>query len=296
MQRAQMPSLYEGTEATGTLRQSLATRWGITGRVTIAAGGGDNACGACGTGVITNGEGTVSLGTSGVLFVAMNQARPSYDYAIETLCHSVPGAWHQMSVILSATSCLNWLAKVLKRNPAELVMELGSVMGAPSQVLFVPFLDGCWSPHSDAEIRAALIGLQHSSDDAVLARAVLQGVAFALRECADAFRATGTSIDRLLAIGGGSRSDLWLAMIATCLGVELRVPAASELGAAFGAARLALIAATGASPAEVLTLPKISRTIEPDQQFEQAYSDTYQDWLHVMPEIRHISASLGRRG
>jgi xylulokinase len=85
-------------------------------------------------------------------------------------------------------------------------------------------------------------------------------------------------------------------MIATCLGVELRVPAASELGAAFGAARLALIAATGASPAEVLTLPKISRTIEPDRQFEQAYSDTYRDWLHVMPEIRHISASLGRRG
>jgi xylulokinase len=169
-------------------------------------------------------------------------------------------------------------------------------MGAPSQVLFVPFLDGCWSPHSDAEIRAALIGLQHSTDDAVLARAVLQGVAFALRECADAFRATGTNIDRLLAIGGGSRSDLWLSMIATCLGVELRVPAASELGAAFGAARLALIAATGANPADVLTLPKISRTIEPDRQYQQAYADTYQDWLQVMPEIRRASVSLGRRG
>ena len=296
MRRQQMPALYEGTEVTGSLRPALASRWGIAGPVTIAAGGGDNACGGCGTGVIADGEGTVSLGTSGVLFVAMKEARPSYDYAIETLCHSVPGVWHQMSVILSATSCLNWLAKLLKRNPAELVMQLGSVMGAPSQVLFVPFLDGCWSPHSDAEIRAALIGLQHSTDDAVLARAVLQGVAFALRECADAFRATGTNIDGLLAIGGGSRSDLWLSMIATCLGVELRVPAASELGAAFGAARLALIAATGANPADVLTLPKISRTIEPDRQYQQAYSDTYQDWLQVMPEIRRASVSLGRRG
>ena len=296
MQRIQMPSLYEGTEVTGQLRPELASRWGITAPVVIAAGGGDNACGACGTGVISDGEGTISLGTSGVLFVAMNEARPSFDYAIETLCHSVPGAWHQMSVILSATSCLNWLAKLLKRNPAELVIELGSVMGAPSQVLFVPFLDGCWSPHSDAEIRAALIGLQHSTDDLTLTRSVLQGVAFALRECADAFRATGTSIDRLLAIGGGSRSDLWLSMIATCLGVELRVPASSELGAAFGAARLALIAQTGASPAEVLTLPRISRTIEPDRQFEAAYAETYHDWLHVMPELRQTSASLGGRG
>ena len=296
MRREQMPSLYEGTEVTGKLRAELAARWGIAGPVTIAAGGGDNACGACGTGVIADGEGTVSLGTSGVLFVAMNEARPSYDYAIETLCHSVPGLWHQMSVILSATSCLNWLAKLLKRNPAELVMDLGSVLGAPSQVLFLPFLDGSWSPHSDAEIRGALIGLQHATDDAALTRAVLQGVAFALRECADAFRAAGTSIDRLLAIGGGSRSDIWLGMIATSLGIELRVPAASELGAAFGAARLALIAGTGATPSAILTPPRISRTIEPDWQQQQAYTDTYNDWLHVMPEIRRTSASLGRRG
>lgn len=296
MRRAQMPDLYEGTEVTGNLRRELAGRWGIGGPVTIAAGGGDNACGACGTGVIAEGEGTVSLGTSGVLFVAMRQARASHDYAIETLCHSVPGAWHQMSVILSATSCLNWLARLLKRSPVELVLELGSVSGPPSQVLFVPFLDGCWSPRSDAEIRGALIGLQHATDDAALTRAVLQGVAFALRECADAFRATGTSFDRLLAIGGGSRSDLWLEMIATCLGVELQVPAASELGAAFGAARLALIARTGAAPEQVLTRPRISRTIEPDRRHSQHYEAAYNDWLQLMPEIRRASVSLGQRG
>ena len=294
MQRSQMPRLHEGTDVTGRLKPALAARWGIAGPVVVAAGGGDNACGACGTGVIADGEGTVSLGTSGVLFVAMNQARPSYDYAIETLCHSVPGVWHQMSVILSATSCLNWLARLLKRSPAELVVELGSVTGAPEKVLFVPFLDGCWSPHNDADIRGAFIGLHHAADDITLTRAVLQGVAFALRECADAFRATGTSIDRLLAIGGGSRSDIWLSMIATCLGVDLRVPQASELGSAFGAARLALIAATGARPQHILTLPNISRTIEPDRKFVGGYEDVYRQWLHVMPELRHTSAALGR--
>lgn len=294
MEQSQMPKLYEGTEVTGRLRAELASRWGMSPLVQIAGGGGDNACGACGTGVIGEGEGTVSLGTSGVLFVSMKTPRPSHEYAIETLCHSVPGTWHQMSVILSATSCLNWVAKLLKRNAAELVTELGREMDAPTPLLFVPFLDGSWSPHSDTEIRGALLGLQHSTDDAEMARAVLQGVAFALRECADAFRATGTSIDKLLAIGGGSRSDLWLSMIATLFGVELRVPESSELGAAFGAARLAMVAGSGANPADVLTRPKINRSIAPVTQFSAAYDDSYRQWRRAIAQIRERSAASTR--
>jgi xylulokinase len=286
MQRSQMPRLHEGTDVTGKLRGELAARWGMSANVVIAGGGGDNACGACGTGVIGEGEGTVSLGTSGVLFVAMNKPRPSLDYAIETLCHSVPGTWHQMSVILSATSCLNWLAKLLKRSAAELVGELGAELSAPCPVSFVPFLDGSWSPRSDTEIRGALFGLQHSTDDAEMTRAVLQGVAFALRECADAFRATGTPIDKLLAIGGGSRSDVWLTMIATLFGVELRVPESSELGAAFGAARLAIVAETGARPVDILTRPKINRTIAPRTGLAAAYEESYQSWLKSIAQIR----------
>jgi xylulokinase len=291
MDRAQMPRLYEGTEVTGRLRGELAARWGMSPSVVIAGGGGDNACGACGTGVIGEGEGTVSLGTSGVLFVSMKTPRPSYEFAIETLCHSVPGTWHQMSVILSATSCLNWVAKLLKRNAAELVTDLGKELSTPTPLLFVPFLDGSWSPHSDTEIRGALLGLQHSTDDAEMARAVLQGVAFALRECADAFRATGTSIDRLLAIGGGSRSDLWLSMIATLFGVELRVPESSELGAAFGAARLAMVAGTGANPADVLTRPKINRSIAPRLDLSAAYDESYGAWRHAIAQIRERGAA-----
>ncbi|CAM5323164.1 xylulokinase [Frigidibacter albus] len=119
MDRAQMPRLHEGTEPTGTLRAELAQRWGMGRRPVIAAGGGDNACGACGSGVIADGEGTVSLGTSGVLFVANDRPRPAGTHAIEALCHAVPGRWHQMSVVLSATSCLTWLGARLKRSPAR---------------------------------------------------------------------------------------------------------------------------------------------------------------------------------
>ena len=294
MDRDQMPRLCEGTEATGRIRAALCQRWGMLSAPVVAGGGGDNACGACGTGVIRDGMGTVSLGTSGVLFVANGAARPSLVHSIETLCHSVPGVWHQMSVILSATSCLNWLAGLLKRPASELVATLGSGLDEPVPVVFVPFLDGCWSPRADATVRGAFVGLTHATDDAMLTRAVLQGVAFAMRECADAFRSTGTTIDTLLAIGGGSRSELWLKIMATILGVELKVPASSELGAAFGAARLAIIAAENAEPDAILVPPAIRHTIAPDSAREEIYEENYQTWLSVIPEVRKVSAALAR--
>lgn len=278
LRREQMPRLHEGTEVTGRLRRDLAVRWGMAGQPVIAGGGGDNACGACGAGVIGEGAGTLSLGTSGVLFVANASPRPAGQMAIETLCHAVPDMWHQMSVVLSATSCLTWLSARLKRSPKELVEALGPDPRPPTDLLFAPFLDGCWSPRNDPDIRGAFIGLAHQHDDAALTQAVLQGVAFALRECAEAFRASGTRLERLMAIGGGSQSALWLSMLATALEVELDLPEASELGAAFGAARLAMIAATGATPAEVLRRPKIRAVVAPSAEHAASYAGAYEDW------------------
>lgn len=275
---SQMPRLCEGTAVSGRLRPDLAARWGMAARPVIAGGGGDNACGACGTGVIEDGDGTVSLGTSGVLFLANDTPRPALGNAIETLCHSVPGRWHQMSVVLSATSCLNWLAARLKRPASDLVAELGNAPCAPTPLLFIPFLDGCWSPRNDADIRGGFVGLAHQHDDAALTQAVLQGVAFSIRECADAFRDGGSDLRRLYAIGGGSRSALWLSMLSTLLNVPLDVPRSSALGAAFGAARLGMIAASGAEPASVLLKPETDRQIDPSVDFQDQYDETYARW------------------
>lgn len=275
---AQMPRLIEGTAVSGRLRRELAVRWGMRGQPVIAGGGGDNACGACGTGVIDDGEGTVSLGTSGVLFVANDSPRDAGEHAIESLCHAVPGRWHQMAVVLSAASCLTWLSARLKRDPVALVQALGSDPRPASDLIFVPFLDGCWSPRSDADIRGGFHNLAHQHGDEEMTQAVLQGVAFAIRECADAFRAGGTELRRLLAIGGGSRSDLWLSMLATSLGVELDVPRGSALGAAFGAARLGMIAATNAAPAEVLRRPEIGHSIGPAANHAASYAAAYARW------------------
>lgn len=278
LDRSAMPRLYEGTEVTGRVRPVLAARWGMDKAPVVAGGGGDNACGACGTGVVNEGEGTVSIGTSGVLFVANASPRPAGSAAIETLCHAVPQRWHQMSVVLSATSCLTWLSQRLKQTPAELVAALGEAPRPATDLIFVPFLDGCWSPRSDAAIRGGFLGLAHQHDDAAMTQAVMQGVAFALLECAEAFHASGTRMERLLAIGGGSRSRLWMSILATSLGVELDLPQASELGAAFGAARLGMIAASGAAPETVLRRPAIRDVVAPSQAHRESYARSFERW------------------
>jgi xylulokinase len=269
LNRGQMPRLVEGSAVSGLLRPGLAERWGMMGRVVVAGGGGDNAASGVGVGVVRAGEAFVSLGTSGVLFAANDGYHPDPATAVHTFCHALPGAWHQMGVILAATDALNWYGRFVGQEAAALTGALGRV-AAPGKTLFLPYLGGERTPLNDAAIRGSFMGLEHATDTAAGTRAVLEGVTFALRDCRDALAATGTRLDRLLAVGGGSRSDYWLGAIATALGVPVDLPVAGDFGAAFGAARLGLMAATGAG-AEVASRPAIARSIEPSVALQDAY-------------------------
>lgn len=259
--RSHMPRLVEGSEVSGQLRAALAARWGLPADVVIAGGGGDNAASGVGVGVVKAGDAFVSLGTSGVLFAANDGYQPAPETAVHTFCHALPGTWHQMGVILAATDALNWYGRFVGQDAATLTGEL-SALQAPGKALFLPYLGGERTPLNDAAIRGAFTGLEHATDRAAGTRAVLEGVTFAFRDCRDALATTGTRLERLIAVGGGSRSDYWLQAIATALNVPVLVPKAGDFGGAFGAARLALMAATGAG-AEVATLPPIARSIEP---------------------------------
>jgi xylulokinase len=283
-----MPSLVEGTEPAGRLRGELAAKWGMTGHVVVAGGAGDNAASACGLGVAKGGEAFVSLGTSGVVFAATDAYLPNPQSAVHTFCHALPDAWHQMGVILSATDGLNWLAGVTGAKPAELTGELGAELRAPSGVTFLPYLSGERTPHNDAAIRGALIGLSHQSDRASLTQAVLEGVAFALRDNLEALRAAGTELSAVMAVGGGSRSQLWLKTIATVLGIPVELPADGDFGAAFGAARLGLIAGEKAEPVSVLTRPRIASIIEPDRALASAYGDAYARFRALYPALKGV--------
>ena len=269
LDRSHMPRLVEGSAVSGQIRDALAVRWGLPKGVVVAGGGGDNAASGVGVGVVRAGEAFVSLGTSGVLFAANDGYQPDAATAVHTFCHALPGTWHQMGVILAATDALNWFAGLVGTDAAQMTGELGPLR-APSKTLFLPYLGGERTPLNSASVRGAFIGLEHATDRQAATRAVLEGVTFAIRDCRDALAATGTRIEHLLAVGGGSRSDYWLRLVATALDCPVQLPVAGDFGGAFGAARLAVMAATGAG-AEIATLSQIARTIDPDPALKDAF-------------------------
>jgi xylulokinase len=244
--------------------------------VVIAGGAGDNAAAACGIGAIQPGEGFVSLGTSGVLFVSNETFRPNTAGAVHAFCHAVPDTWHQMGVILSATDSLNWLSHVTGRSQPELSGLAEAGFNGPGEEIFLPYLSGERTPHNNAGARGSFVGLSHLSDTARLAQAVMEGVTFAFRDCQRVLGEAGTSFGQLLAVGGGSKSPLWLKLIATNLDTPIALPEDGDFGGALGAARLGLCAAEGADPAEVMTMPGIRRVIEPDPALRDAYTQQYQ--------------------
>jgi xylulokinase len=283
--RSHMPRLVEGSAPSGTLKPELAKRWGMGSNVVVAGGAGDNAAAACGIGAIRPGEGFVSLGTSGVLFVSNEKFRPNTAGAVHAFCHAIPNTWHQMGVILSATDSLNWLSGVTGRKQAELSAAAEQSFKGPGEEIFLPYLSGERTPHNNAGARGSFVGLSHLSDQARLAQAVMEGVAFAFRDSQRVLKDAGTTFDRLLAVGGGSKSQLWLKLIATNLDIEIAVPEDGDFGGALGAARLGLCAAEGADPAEVMTMPGIRQTIQPDASLRDAYTAQYARYRALYPAI-----------
>lgn len=285
LDRSHMPRLVEGSAISGHLKSDLAQRWGMGGNVVVAGGAGDNAGAACGIGAIRPGEGFVSLGTSGVIFVSNDRFRPNTEGAVHAFCHAIPDTWHQMGVILSATDSLNWLAKITGRKQAELAGAAEAQFKGPGEEIFLPYLSGERTPHNNAAARGSFVGLSHSTDTARLAQAVMEGVTFAFRDSQRVLQDAGTKIDRLLAVGGGSKSQLWLKLIATNLDMEIALPEDGDFGGALGAARLALCAAEGASPQAVMSMPPIKSVIAPDRTLSAAYSDHYARYRALYPAI-----------
>lgn len=285
-----MPSLVEGTEVSGVVKPDLASRWGMGSNVVVAGGAGDNAASACGMGTVSEGHAFISLGTSGVLFAANNSYLPNPASAVHTFCHALPDTWHQMGVILSATDALNWYAGITSRKPAELTTELGPNLRTPSGVTFLPYLSGERTPLNDSAIRGSFHGLEHASDRAVLTQAVLEGVAFAFRDCLHALAQAGTKLERVTAVGGGSRSTYWLKAIATALEIPVDVPADGDFGAAFGAARLGLIAAETAIPRDICAAPATDHTIEPDANLTQAFDAAYARYHALYPALKGVQS------
>lgn len=286
LNRAQMPDLVEGNAVIGSLRDRLATDLGLPQGIAVVAGGADNAAAACGAGALRDGDGFVSLGTSGVLLAARDGFAPKPESAVHTFCHAIPGTWYQMGVILAATDCLNWLSRITGATPAALTAELGETLIAPGPVRFLPYLSGERTPHNDSAVRGAFHNLDIATGRADLTRAVLEGVSFALRDNLDALTSTGARLDRLLAIGGGARSRYWVKLLATVLNLPLDLPEQGDFGAALGAARLAMSGTDQVDPTQIMTRPPVAETIRPDTDLVGAFATAHADFAATYPLLK----------
>ncbi|CAG9198266.1 xylulokinase [Paraburkholderia sabiae] len=267
LNRSHMPRLAEGSASSGVLRRELAEELGLREPVVVAAGGGDNATSAIGIGATQPGDGFVSLGTSGVLCVIGNSFRPNPESAVHAFCHAIPDRWHQMSVVLSAASCLRWVCKLTSTDEPTLLAEVEklsdeALVTAP---LFLPYLSGERTPHNDPYSQGVFFGMTHATDRALLGYAVLEGVTLALTDGLDALRAAGTEVNALSLLGGGARSNYWAQLLADSLNTTTRKHGGGETGAALGAARLGWLAA-GGDPAKVLTKPPVEIEFTPNAQ------------------------------
>jgi xylulokinase len=265
--RAQMPRLVEGSAASGTVLPAVAQQLGLPPGVVVAGGAGDNAASAAGIGVVEPGTAFLSLGTSGVYFVANAAFSPNPARAVHAFCHAFPATWHQMTVMLSAASALRWLRGATHaESEAQLVAEAQALPAGATLPLFLPYLSGERTPHNNPHASGVFFGLTHDHGRGHLAQAVLEGVAFAFLDGQQALVDGGARIASVTLVGGGSRSAPWAQLLADALGRTLDRRSGAHVGAALGAARLGRLARTHEPVAEVCTAPPVLDSFTPDPQ------------------------------
>lgn len=280
----QMPRLFEGPMETGRLRSEVAAAWG-TGRLPVVAGAGDNAAAAIGAGAIDPGDAILSLGTSGVLFVVTQSFMPAAQRGAHAFCHALPDRWHQMAVMLSAASALDWASRSTGcRDVAEAlaITEQGPDPFSGRE-LFLPYLDGERTPHNSPSLRASWHGLGHRTDRGALLRAVMEGVAFGFADGLDVLESAGSRVERATVLGGGGRSRYWGRILATALGRPLVYREGVQHGPAYGAALLARLGVTGVPLADVFRARPMTEVIEPEASWQAAAAAKWATYRSLGP-------------
>jgi xylulokinase len=286
--RAQMPRLVEGSAVSGRLRPAVAERWGLRAATTVAGGGGDNAASAVGVGAVRPAEGFISLGTSGVIFLATDACRPDPDAGVHAFCHALPDRWHQMTVMLSAASALRWIRGILGLPSESALLEgiarLGSAQRARAP-LFLPYLSGERTPHNDPDAEGVFFGLRHEHGPDAIGYAVLEGVSFALFDGWRSLAVAPGAVTDLSLVGGGAQSELWAQTLASLLDVPLKAHEEGGASAALGAARLAWLA-DGGDPRDVCRAPAVTREFTPDSAEAALLQPRYERFRRLYPALR----------
>jgi xylulokinase len=285
--RAHMPRLVEGSSPSGNVAIAASELLQLP-RVVVAGGGGDNAASAVGLGVVLPGQAFLSLGTSGVLFVVTDRFRPNPNRAAHAFCHCLPDRWHQMSVMLSAASVLDWVAQLTGQSDLQrLVAAARERVLTRRSPFFLPYLSGERTPHNDPHSRGVFFGISRDTSAADLTAAVLEGVALAFADGMDVLLETGGSVDEISVTGGGARLPYWGQLLAAALNRPLSYRRGSEVGAALGAARLARLALTGERVEEVSVAPPIERMVQPEPALVSLLADRRRIFTRLYKDLKN---------
>ena len=290
----QMPELYESYEVTGTVKPAVAETLGIPVDTRVVAGAGDNAAAAVGTGTVGNGACNISLGTSGTIFISSDKFGVDPNNALHAFAHA-DGHYHLMGCMLSAASCNKWFCdEILKTSDyaGEQVPVTEDRLGR-NHVFFLPYLMGERSPVNDTDARGTFIGLSMDSTRADMLQAVLEGVAFALRDSFEVAKLLGMDIKRSKLCGGGARSPLWRRMLANILNIPLDIPQTEE-GPGYGGAMLAMVGCGMYNSVSECAdaLVSVRETIEPDPELAARYEEQYQKFRRIYPALKGVFPGL----
>lgn len=282
-----LPELCESYNAVGTLKSEIADTLGLSHDVSVVTGAGDNAAAAIGTGIVKDGACNISLGTSGTVFVASEKFSPDKSNSLHCFCHA-DGKFHVMGCILSAASCNSWWAEKILGvcNFGEEQSGLKELCGK-NEVYFLPYLMGERSPHNDVCARGAFIGMRPDTSRKKMTLAVLEGVAFALKDCLEKAKEDGIVINSSTICGGGAKSELWRHIIADVLNIPICRPSVEE-GPAYGAAILAMVGCKEYPSVKIAAekLVKVNNVTQPDSEKVKIYAKKYEIFKTLYPTLK----------
>lgn len=290
--KEQLAKVYESYETVGTLLPEIAQNLGLPETVKVAAGAGDNAAAAVGTGTVGNGQCNISLGTSGTIFISSDQFAMDKNNALHAFAHA-DGHYHLMGCMLSAASCNKWWMDEIIGTKDYGTEQAAITKLGENHVYFLPYLMGERSPHNDPDARGTFIGMTMDTSRADMTQAVLEGVAFALRDSFEIAKSLGIQINRTKICGGGAKSILWKKIIANVLNVKVDVPETEE-GPGYGAAILAAVACGEYASVEEAAqkLLKVVDTVEPDAELAAKYEKRYAQFKQIYPTVKELFGKL----
>ena len=292
-----MPKLVEGNQETGTLKNIIKDKLGFNNNVIVVGGAGDQAAAAAGMGVINEKQSFISLGTSGVFFTPTQNFLSNTGDAVHSFCHCLPNKWHLMSVMLSASNCLDWICGITNTSITDTLKNVENYFKDPSLVsnspFFLPYLSGERTPHNDPHIRGSFHAMKTTTDATNMQYAVIEGVSFGILDGVNSILKVNDTFEKIFMVGGGSRSSFWIELLASLLNKNLSVCDQSEYGAALGVARLAMHSDENIkNKDDIIKEIKIGKSYSPSSNKTDILMKRYKIWKDLYFTNKNIASKM----